>query len=141
MATVQHQDIVGVATVAGRFSTLATALQATGLDQLLQGDGPFTVFAPTDAAFARLPKGLLQELLQPASRDRLAAILTGHIVPGAIFAAELTAATAVTTLQGRTVPITSSRAGLTVGHANLVTPDLDASNGVIHVIDGVLLTA
>ncbi|MBP7778824.1 MAG: fasciclin domain-containing protein [Acidobacteria bacterium] len=139
MAAVEYQDIVSVAIEAGRFSTLATALQSTGLDHLLKGTGPFTLFAPTDAAFARLPAGMLADLLEPRSRERLTAVLAHHVVPGTLLAAALARLSSVTTAQGGTLPITASRSGLAVGAANVVTADLDASNGVIHVIDSVLL--
>jgi uncharacterized surface protein with fasciclin (FAS1) repeats len=139
MAAVEYQDIVGVAVEAGRFSTLAAALRSTGLDAVLRGAGPFTVFAPTDAAFARLPKGLLDELLEPGQRERLTALLTHHVVPGTVPAADVARLSAITTLQGGTLPVTNSRSGLTVGGANVITADLDASNGVIHVIDTVLI--
>lgn len=139
MAAVQYQDIVGVAIEAGRFSTLASALRSTRLEHLLKGTGPFTVFAPTDAAFARLPKGMLGGLLEPRSRDRLTAILTYHIVPGTVVAAEVATMGTVVTMHGGTLPVTASRSGISVGGANVITADLDASNGVLHVIDTVLI--
>lgn len=139
MAAVQYQDLVGVAIDAGRFSTFAAALQTAGLDGLLQGPGPFTVFAPTDAAFARMPASLRAELLTPAHRDRLTALLRALIVPGTVLAAEMATLGTLTTLHGSTLSIATSPSGLSVGAANVITADLEASNGVIHVIDTVLL--
>ncbi len=141
MAALEYQDIVGVAIEAGRFSTLARALRSTGLDAVLRGRGPFTVFAPTDAAFARLPAGMLDQLLAPAGRDRLTGLLLHHVVAKTVPAATLATVPAVTAMDGSTLTVTSSRAGLAVGGANVVTSDLDAANGIIHVIDGVVLTA
>ena len=139
MTAVEHQDIVGVALEAGRFSTLAAALHSTGLDTVLHGAGPFTLFAPTDAAFSRLPPGQREALLAPDGRERLRSLLTHHVVPGTATAAELATRGAITPLSGGALAISTSRSGLTVGGADVVTADLDASNGVIHVIDAVLL--
>jgi len=139
MAAVEYQDIVSVAAKAGRFATLAAALERTGLDRLLKGTGPFTLFAPTDAAFARLPRGMLAALLEPRNHARLTALLARHVVAGAVLAADLGTLSAITAVDNVTLPVTSSPAGLAVDGANVVTADLDASNGVIHVIDAVLL--
>ena len=139
MTAVEYQDIVCVATEAGRFSTLAAALQRTGLDEVLKGAGPFTLFAPTDAAFSRLPAGLLDELLDPAASDRLAAVLRHHVVKGLVPAADVATFSAITPLQGPPLVVSTSRSGIAVGGADIITTDLDASNGVIHVVDRVLL--
>ncbi len=139
MTAVEYQDIVAVAAEAGRFSTLAAALERTGLDRVLKGAGPFTLFAPTDAAFARMPPGMLAELLEPRNRLRLTALLTRHVVGGTVLAAELADLDAVTAVDNAPLAVTHSPAGLAVDGANVVTADLDASNGVIHVIDAVLL--
>lgn len=139
MTAVEQQDIVCVAVEAGRFATLAAALRSTGLDTVLHGAGPFTLFAPTDAAFARLPKEQREALLAPDGRERLMAVLAHHVVPGTASAAELAARRAVVPLSGAALAISTSRSGLTVGGADVVTADLDASNGLIHVIDAVLL--
>jgi len=130
--------IVDVAVDAGSFGTLVTALQATGLDAALAGDGPFTVFAPTDEAFAKLPAGTLDSLL--ANPDQLAAILKYHVVSGKVTAADVAGLSSAETLQGSSVSIDTS-AGVKVGGANVVTADVMASNGVIHVIDTVLIPA
>ena len=127
-------DIVDTAVAAGDFSTLAAALKAAGLVDALKGDGPFTVFAPTDDAFAKLPEGTVESLLKPQALDQLTAILTYHVVPGRILSSDLLATASAKTLEGRPVAI-----GLRVGAANVVKADIQCSNGVIHVIDSVLL--
>ncbi|MBI1250815.1 MAG: fasciclin domain-containing protein [Alphaproteobacteria bacterium] len=132
-------DIVDVAVGAGQFSTLVAAVQAAGLVDTLKGDGPFTVFAPTDAAFAKLPAGTVENLLRPENRAQLTAILTYHVVPGRVTAADLAGRTAQPeTVQGRSVSI-DGRNGVKVNGANVVMADVAASNGVIHVIDTVLM--
>jgi uncharacterized surface protein with fasciclin (FAS1) repeats len=129
--------IVDVAVATDGFETLVAAVQAAGLVEVLQGDGPFTVFAPTDAAFAALPEGLLEKLLLPENRDVLVAILTYHVVSGTVLAADVTAGE-VTTVQGEAITV-STTGGVTVNGANVVLTDVLASNGVIHVIDAVIL--
>lgn len=128
--------IVDVAQGAGTFNTLVAALQATDLDAVLSGDGPFTVFAPTDEAFAALPKGTLDSLL--ANPDQLAAILTLHVAAGKVLAEDVVGLSGVDTVQGERLAI-STKDGVTVGGANVIATDIEASNGVIHVIDRVLL--
>ena len=127
-------DIVTVAINAGSFNTLAAALQAAGLVETLQGEGPFTVFAPTDEAFAKLPAGTVEDLLKPENKEKLTAILTYHVVSGKIMSGDLLSTTSAKTVNGQAAPI-----GLTVGNANVIKADVEASNGVIHVIDTVLL--
>ena len=132
-------DIVDTAVRAGQFKTLAAALKAAGLVDTLKGDGPFTVFAPTDAAFAALPKGTVESLLKPENREKLVAILTYHVVPGRVTAAQVAGMDAATTVQGSAVAIRESGGAVTVNGARVVSADVAASNGVIHVIDKVLL--
>ncbi len=131
----QAKDIVDTAVAAGQFKTLATALQAAGLVDTLKGKGPFTVFAPTDEAFAKIPKAQLDALL--ADQARLAAVLTYHVVPGKVMAADVKAG-AVTTVQGAPINV-STTGGVKVNDANVVKTDIAADNGVIHVIDRVIL--
>ena len=131
-----HNTIVDIAAGADQFSTLVAALQAAGLVDTLNGDGPFTVFAPTNDAFAALPAGTVAELLKPENRNQLVSILTYHVVPGRIAAADLLSTTAAETVNGQRVPV-----GLRIGEANVVYTDIEASNGIIHVIDRVLLPA
>lgn len=132
-------DIVDVAASNDQFSTLVAAVQAGGLVETLKGDGPFTVFAPTNAAFAKLPAGTVESLLEPENRAQLVSILTYHVVPGAVTSDQLAGQRlTVETVQGQTVHI-DGRDGVTVNGANVTTADITASNGVIHVIDEVLL--
>lgn len=131
----QAQDIVDVAVGAGSFKTLVTAVQAAGLVQTLKGPGPFTVFAPTDAAFAKIPKATLDALL--ADKAKLTAVLTYHVVPGAVMAKDVKAGK-VKTVQGQELTVTTA-GGVKVDGANVVQTDIVASNGVIHVIDTVVL--
>ena len=133
-------DIVETAVAANYFSTLATALSAAGLLETLKGDGPFTVFAPTDAAFAKMPQQTLDELLQPENKNRLAAILAYHVVPGKVTSNEVMASSSATTLQGQTVNI-SKKDGVKINQAKLIITDVEARNGVIHIIDSVLMPA
>lgn len=133
-APTTEDDIVEVAVKAGSFNTLAAALQAADLVETLKGDGPFTVFAPTDEAFAKLPAGTVETLLKPENKDQLIAILTYHVVSGKIMSSDLLSTTSAPTVNGQSAPI-----GLRVGNANVIQADIDASNGVIHVIDTVLL--
>ncbi len=133
-APAAEADIVTTAVQAGKFKTLAAALGAAGLVDALKGEGPFTVFAPTDEAFAKLPEGTVESLLKPENKEKLQAILKYHVVSGKIMAGDVLKATEVETLQGSTAPI-----GLTIAGANIVKTDIQCSNGVIHVIDSVIL--
>jgi uncharacterized surface protein with fasciclin (FAS1) repeats len=135
----QSQDIVDTAVAAGSFTTLAKALAAADLVATLKGPGPFTVFAPTDEAFAKLPAGTLDALLQPGNRDKLRRILTYHVVPGSVRAATVTTLRAANTVSGDTLAITANAGRVMVDKAHVVKADIVASNGVIHVIDAVLL--
>lgn len=132
-------DIVDTALHAGQFKTLAAALQAAGLVDTLKGPGPFTVFAPTDAAFAALPAGTLESLLRPENRAKLVAILTYHVVPGRVSASRAATLDSAATVQGGRLAIRASGSTLSVDGARVVAPDVAASNGVIHVIDTVLM--
>ena len=135
----ESKDIVDTAVEAGSFTTLVAALQAAELVDTLKGDGPFTVFAPTDAAFAALPEGTLESLLQPESKETLQGILTYHVLSGKVMSADIAGQTlAPTTVQGTTVAIDATD-GVTINGANVVTADIETSNGVIHVIDAVIL--
>jgi uncharacterized surface protein with fasciclin (FAS1) repeats len=138
-ATAQAADrnIVEIATEAGSFNTLVAAVQAAGLVDVLSGTGPFTVFAPTDEAFAQLPEETLNALL--ADPEALAAILTYHVLPGRVMAADVVSLTSATTVNGADISIAVSEAGVRVNQAKVVTTDIEASNGVIHVIDSVIL--
>lgn len=138
----QAQDIVDTAVKAGSFNTLVTAVKAAGLVDTLKGKGPFTVFAPTDEAFAKLPKGTVEDLLKPENKAKLASILTYHVVAGKYDAKRITSAKAkqytIKTVQGSALPV-DLRKGVKVASANVVKTDVGASNGVIHVIDTVML--
>ena len=131
-------DVVEVAIANGSFETLAAALTAAGLVETLQGAGPFTVFAPTDAAFAALPEGLLEALLLEENKDVLVEILTYHVVSGEVLAADVTTGDVVS-LEGSTIAIDITNGVVLNGSATVVTADVKASNGVIHVIDTVIL--
>jgi transforming growth factor-beta-induced protein len=133
------QDIVEVAVAAGNFKTLASALQAAGLVETLKGEGPFTVFAPTDEAFAKLDKKLLDDLLKPANKDRLVAILTYHVVPGKVTAADVVKLNKAKTVQGEEITIKVEGNTVRVNDAKVTQTDIAARNGVIHVIDTVIL--
>ena len=138
-ASDKSADIVDVAVSAGQFNTLAAALTAAGLVDTLKGEGPFTVFAPTDEAFAKLPAGTVEYLLEPENREQLVAILTYHVVPGKVYAADVVKLNSATTVNGADVTITVRDDGVAVDDANIVKTDIAASNGVIHVIDTVIL--
>ena len=138
MATVMVGDIVDTAVAAGSFQTLVAAVKAAGLVEALKGAGPFTVFAPTDEAFAKVPKETLASLLQPANKEKLQAILKFHVVPGKVHAAEVVHLKSAKTLQGQELVI-DARNGVKVNGANVVQADIDCANGVIHVIDAVVL--
>lgn len=131
-------DIVAVASGAGSFNTLVAAVKAAGLVETLQGKGPFTVFAPTDAAFAKLPKGTVEELLKPENKEKLVAILTYHVIAGKVMAADVKTMEA-TTVNGKQLSIKLTAGKVTVDGANVIKADVMASNGVIHVIDTVVL--
>ncbi|MEZ8630869.1 fasciclin domain-containing protein [Vibrio lentus] len=133
------KDIVDVAAENGSFTTLVAAVQAAGLVDTLKGDGPFTVFAPTDEAFAALPEGTVEMLLKPENKDKLVAILTYHVVPGKIMAAEVMKLSSAETVQGEAVMVAIDDGNVMINTAKVVIPDVKASNGVIHVIDAVLL--
>ena len=138
-AAAQEADIVDTAVSAGQFQTLAAAIDAAGLIETLKGDGPFTVFAPTDEAFAKLPAGTVESLLEPANREQLTAILTYHVVPGSLPAAEVVKYDAAKTVNGAQLDIDASGAGVKVNDANVTATDIMATNGVIHVIDAVVM--
>jgi transforming growth factor-beta-induced protein len=132
-------DVVDLAVKAGNFQTLATAIETAGLLEALKGAGPFTVFAPTDEAFAALPKGTVETLLMPENKEKLVAILKYHVVSGRQYANQVVGLKTLTTLQGGTLKVMVSEEGATIGGAKLLKTDLQARNGVIHVIDRVLL--
>lgn len=133
-----EHDIVDTAVEAGSFNTLVAAVKAAGLVEALKGDGPFTVFAPSDEAFAKLPEGTIESLLEPANIDKLTAILTYHVVSGKILAADVKPGR-VETLQGSKLSVSSEKGALMVDQAKIVATDVTATNGVIHVIDSVIM--
>ncbi len=135
----EHRDIVDTAVAAGSFETLAAALQAADLVGALKGDGPFTVFAPTDDAFGDLAEGTVESLLRPENRDDLVTILTYHVVPGRLDAAEVSRRLGVDTLSGQRLTLRAQGGKVSVGRANVVRADIACSNGILHVIDSVLL--
>jgi uncharacterized surface protein with fasciclin (FAS1) repeats len=137
-AYAQDMDIVDTAVANGSFTTLAAALTAAGLVETLKGEGPFTVFAPTDAAFAALPAGTVEDLLKPENKDQLVAVLTYHVVPGKVMSTDLTEGMTAATVNGKDITITLE-GGPKVNGAVISAPDVAASNGVIHVIDSVIL--
>lgn len=132
-------DIVATAVEAGSFKTLAAALKAASLVEALQGKGPFTVFAPTDEAFAKLPEGTVASLLKPENIDKLKQILTFHVVPGRLYSGDVLKATKLETLQGQALRVHAADEVVTIGGSRLLKADIDTTNGVIHVIDSVLL--
>ena len=132
-------DIVDTAIAAGSFNTLIAAVQAAGLEDTLRGEGPFTVFAPTDDAFAALPEGTLDSLLLPENLDQLVSILTYHVVPGKLMAADVSAMDTLETVNGDPLAVTLVNGNVTLGPATVIQADIEASNGVIHVIDNVVL--
>ena len=132
-------DIVDTAVAADDFNTLVAAIKAAGLVETLKGDGPYTVFAPTDAAFAALPAGTVENLLKPENKDQLVAVLTYHVIAGKVMSGDIAGKKlSAPTVQGDAVDIDAT-SGVTVDGANVVTADIEASNGVIHVIDKVIL--
>jgi uncharacterized surface protein with fasciclin (FAS1) repeats len=132
------KDIVDTAVGAGTFTTLVAAVEAAGLVETLKGEGPFTVFAPTDAAFAALPAGTVEDLLKPENKDKLVAILTYHVLPTKVMSTDLSEGLTAATVQGANVTITLE-GGAKVNGATISTADIEATNGVIHVIDAVIL--
>lgn len=132
-------DIVDTAVKAGKFNTLIAAVKAAGLVETLKGEGPFTVFAPTDEAFARLPKGTVESLLKPENKEKLIAILTYHVVPGKVMAKDVVSLTEAKTVQGSAVKIAVNGDKVSIDGANVLKTDIETSNGVIHVIDAVIL--
>ena len=135
----QSKDIVDTAVANGSFKTLAAALQAAGLVETLKGAGPFTVFAPTDAAFAKLPAGTVETLLKPENKDQLRRVLTYHVVPGKVTTADVSKMSSAKAVSGDTLKIAAKNGKVMVNNANVVTADVGASNGVIHVVDTVIL--
>lgn len=132
------KDIVDTAVGAGDFATLVAAVQAAGLVETLKGDGPFTVFAPTDAAFAALPEGTVETLLKPENKDQLIAILTYHVVPGKVMSGDLVDDMKAATVNGSEITVDLD-SGVMINEASVVAADIETSNGVIHVIDAVIL--
>jgi uncharacterized surface protein with fasciclin (FAS1) repeats len=139
-AQAQAADIVETAESAGNFTTLLAAVEAAGLADTLKGEGPFTVFAPTDAAFGQLPEGTVESLLRPENRDQLQQILTYHVVPGRIMSSDLAGqATTAATVEGSELEIDATGSGVMVEGATVTQADIAAENGVIHVIDSVMM--
>ncbi|WP_371833421.1 fasciclin domain-containing protein [Ferirhizobium litorale] len=134
-----EKDIVDTAAAAGQFKTLAAALDAAGLVATLKGEGPFTVFAPTDEAFAQLPAGTVEELLKPENKEKLVAVLTYHVVPGKVMAADVTKLDEADTVNGKAIDVQVEGSAVKVNDANVTATDIAASNGVIHVIDKVIM--
>jgi uncharacterized surface protein with fasciclin (FAS1) repeats len=133
------KDIVETAMAAGQFNTLLAAAQAAGLVDVLQSEGPFTVFAPTDEAFAKLPEGTVEELLKPENRDKLAAILTYHVVSGKLMAEDVVGMSELKSVQGDMLEVSLKHGKAYIDDAQIIKTDISASNGVIHVIDSVVL--
>ncbi len=140
MADGHGKDIIDTAVSAGSFETLVAAVQAAELVDTLKGEGPFTVFAPTDEAFAALPEGTVADLLKPENKDQLVAVLTYHVVPGKVMSGDLSDDMTAATVQGGDITIDLD-SGVMVNDANVVQADIETSNGVIHVIDKVILPA
>ncbi len=138
LSAAEEKTIVGVAAGAGQFNTLVAAVKAAGLVDTLNGKGPFTVFAPTDDAFKKLPAGTVEDLLKPENKAKLAGILTYHVVAGKVMAADVKTMSAKT-VNGKEAAIKVDGGKVTIGAANVVKTDIAASNGVIHVIDTVLI--
>jgi uncharacterized surface protein with fasciclin (FAS1) repeats len=133
------KDIVDTAVAAGSFKTLTAALQAAGLVDTLKGEGPFTVFAPTDEAFAKLPAGTVEELLKPENKDKLVSILTYHVVSGKVTSAQVVKMDSAKTVNGQTVTISAKSGAVMVDNAKVIKADVLCTNGVIHVIDSVIM--
>jgi uncharacterized surface protein with fasciclin (FAS1) repeats len=138
-ARAADKDIVDTAVAAGSFNTLAAALKAAGLVETLKGEGPFTVFAPTDEAFAKLPGGTVDNLLKPENKAKLVSLLTYHVVPGHVMAADVMKMKTAKTLQGGSLRIATANGKVMIDKATVAKADIAASNGVIHVIDTVLM--
>jgi uncharacterized surface protein with fasciclin (FAS1) repeats len=138
-ASAGMKDIVDTAVSAGQFNTLAAALSAAGLVETLKSDGPFTVFAPTDAAFADLPDGTVENLLKPENRAQLTTVLAYHVVPGRVMSGDVATLANATTVEGGAIDISTPNGAVMVNDATVISADIEASNGVIHVIDKVLL--
>jgi uncharacterized surface protein with fasciclin (FAS1) repeats len=136
---VWQKDIVDTAVSAGDFNTLVTAVKAADLVETLKGEGPFTVFAPTDEAFAKLPAGTVEDLLKPENKDKLVSILTYHIVSGKVMASDVVKLSHAKTVNGQSLTIKTSGGSVMVDNAQVVKTDIGCSNGVIHVIDAVVL--
>ena len=134
-----RKDIVDTAVGAGSFKTLVAAVQAAGLVETLKGQGPFTVFAPTDEAFAKLPAGTVESLLKPENKEKLVAVLTYHVVPGKVMAADVVKLTEAPTVQGSKAKVKVVDGAVMIDNAKVVKTDIETSNGVIHVIDAVIL--
>ena len=137
--TTQMQDIVATAVAAGSFKTLAAALEAAGLVETLQSKGPFTVFAPTDEAFAKLPKGTVEELLKPENKEKLTSVLTYHVLAGSVMAKDVIGLKSAKTVNGQSLSVLVKDGAVRIDGANVVKTDIVCSNGVIHVIDSVVL--
>lgn len=137
-AAAAKADIVDTAVAAGSFTTLVTAVQAAELVEALKGDGPFTVFAPNDEAFAKVWEGTVENLLKPENKDKLQELLLYHVVPGKIMSGDLSGTTQAETLHGGFLQVVAD-GGVTVNYANVIAADIETSNGVIHVIDAVLI--
>lgn len=138
-ARAAEKDIVDTAVAAAQFKTLVKALDAAGLVNTLKGAGPFTVFAPTDEAFAKLPAGTIDSLLRPENKAQLTAILTYHVVPGAVAAAEVVQLKQSKTVNGQMLRVNADGSNVKINDANVIKPDIAASNGVIHVVDTVIM--
>jgi len=138
-AQAAETNIVDTAVANGQFKTLAAALGAAGLVNTLKGTGPFTVFAPTDAAFAKLPSGTVESLLKPENKAKLMAVLTYHVIPGNVMAADVANIKEAKTVNGDLVKVATRGGAVTINNASVTAADIKASNGVIHVIDTVLL--
>lgn len=139
VGTVGKADIIETARGAGQFKTLLAAVKAADLEATLKGDGPFTVFAPTDEAFAKLPAGTVESLLKPENKEKLKAVLTYHVVPGKVMSTEAVKLKTAKTVNGKDLKLDASSGTLKVGNASVAKADIVASNGVIHVIDAVVL--
>ncbi len=138
-AMVEKPDIVNTAISAGSFTTLVAALKAADLVETLKADGPFTVFAPTDEAFAKLPAGTLADLLKPENKAKLTAILTYHVVSGKIMASDVVNLKLAKTVNGKNLSINATTEGVKIDNANVLKTDIETSNGVIHIIDAVMI--
>lgn len=132
-------DIVDTAVGAGSFTTLVTALKTAGLVDTLKGEGPFTVFAPTDAAFAKLPEGTVEDLLKPENKEKLTGILLYHVVAGKVMAKDVVNLTSAKTVNGKELTVNAGADGVKIDNANVTKTDITTSNGVIHVIDTVVI--